>query len=825
MDFQSLFKDLNLSTADKNRLSEYAQSGDLEAAQRLLMSAMNKPNTSPLFSDPNNIKDEIEQIQKRFEEERSQKPSPIPRMETSWLIRAWQNNRDDHSQKMKENGFSINKTYSGDHLYFCSQPMSQLTRIELSEMKVRQVHRGRYFLCRIAVLPWVTVGVTLGIIDPSGMGMTLGIYNYPLLPTSQGIPSTHDYDGVFSVGTILCIKEPFCKKAMTGDSYLLRVDSPTDIFIVHQGDPLLEGIKWKGADGRGEWNLPSDNRSADQCKESGNKNFVSKNYLAADRDYSSAINRFGPSKQTLLHLLNRSEVMLRLERFNAAARDARSVIELLDPSISDLGEQEKSWITKALLRHAKALYALKRWNDAHDEFAKLESFLPSESKEGMARCQSRIRETMGHYDIVEMYQKSIASSSPKLDAADFVGRVEVKEMPERGGGRGVIATADIRPGDLIMACKAFSIVYKTDLPEGNHIMSLNLKTKLMDTDTQYVLRKDVAYRLFDRPEDTPKIFNLYAGPSSKRTSYRFHGEMEDLSNGYVDPQRVDSVTTFNAFGPAMLRKSGFVIDKSKDERASALYDRSSLINHSCCPNATWISLGDVQMIRAIRPIPKGEEVMISYTGQVTFNERSKNLEKFLKPQICQCQLCEEDRADGPENNAVRAQLVSNMDVAFGYTKIGNSSKANEIQKIIASVEKWRNQMEATYGSHRTMKPELSAAYQRLSFCHGLMAKYKRESSYREAIDAMKKSLQHFGIKLSANPKEKNLPIANAPQMHHEEAISGMVQIAGCYAALNVIQMKNAWLTAAEWTCNIEYGGGKMLFMELYGDVLSSLQLA
>lgn len=140
-------------------------------------------------------------------------------------------------------------------------------------MQVRKVHRGRYLLVRTATLVSRYVALNIGVVDPNGDAILLGLYNYPLLPLSLGIaPKVADLDECFPIGTILLIKEPWGKMSSQEDSALVRVDSPTDVLVVKKGDSILEGVKWKEIVGGGFWKVPEERkRTLEEGKMKGNK--------------------------------------------------------------------------------------------------------------------------------------------------------------------------------------------------------------------------------------------------------------------------------------------------------------------------------------------------------------------------------------------------------------------------------------------------------------------------------------------------------------------------------------------------------------------------
>ncbi|KAE9370083.1 SET domain-containing protein [Stipitochalara longipes BDJ] len=77
---------------------------------------------------------------------------------------------------------------------------------------------------------------------------------------------------------------------------------------------------------------------------------------------------------------------------------------------------------------------------------------------------------------------------------------------------------------------------------------------------------------------------------------------------------------------------------------------ASMINHSCQPNAWWTFNGREFQLRAVRDIPAGEELSISYIGiTASFKLRQENVMKDWGFE-CACLLCKEgpqEPMDGP----------------------------------------------------------------------------------------------------------------------------------------------------------------------------------
>ncbi|XP_056414677.1 SET and MYND domain-containing protein 4 isoform X2 [Hyla sarda] len=93
-----------------------------------------------------------------------------------------------------------------------------------------------------------------------------------------------------------------------------------------------------------------------------------------------------------------------------------------------------------------------------------------------------------------------------------------------------------------------------------------------------------------------------------------------------------------------------LVESSKSSRlATALFPVLSLLNHSCDPNTSVSFQGRCVMVRASRPIRKGDEILHCYGPhklRMTFEKR----QKLLKDQyffVCQCKACiQEQKSTG-----------------------------------------------------------------------------------------------------------------------------------------------------------------------------------
>lgn len=263
-------------------------------------------------------------------------------------------------------------------------------------------------------------------------------------------------------------------------------------------------------------------------KDRGNAAYKAKKYAEAEQLYSEALaqDRHSP----LLHL-NRAAARLALKRWKWAYRDTVTALELLE-SAQDVALQGK-----AHFRRAKAEEALRLWEPALDSYKSALALSPdsNEIKKCVKRLEKRVAEaTLGSYDWLEVFQRGLDKSpSARLDMADFVGPFEVVHMTERGGGRGVRATRDIAPGELILVEQAFATQHPADV--GPFGVDPALHDQIAD-----ILARDGSL--------SGVLLSLYAGPGSPtpmRPPARFECDPMSDTSATVNRSRIAGICTYN----------------------------------------------------------------------------------------------------------------------------------------------------------------------------------------------------------------------------------------------------------------------------------------
>ena len=186
-------------------------------------------------------------------------------------------------------------------------------------------------------------------------------------------------------------------------------------------------------------------------KEEGNAHFQRASYLAAALSWSRGL-RIEPGNDLLL--LNRSLGYLKIEWYEAALRDSEAVLARCSTA---------EHVAKAGSRAAWAEYGLGQYKKALQRFELNDGILPL--TQWISRCKQRILEqTTGDYKWAALFKewqvkyRKDSIPIPRLDIADYIGPIEVRAMDNRGGGRGVFATRDIKSGELLVCSKVLFLL-------------------------------------------------------------------------------------------------------------------------------------------------------------------------------------------------------------------------------------------------------------------------------------------------------------------------------------------------------------------------------
>ena len=479
---------------------------------------------------------------------------------------------------------------------------------------------------------------------------------------------------------ILAIKNPYLTFSERG--YLLHIAHPSDVVRLGPTHPLVPAAFMTEV----EPQLPT-LKSAHQHKADGNTALGRKAVEEAIRSYTEGILAVAEDDEfSTLHDLyrNRAHANLLVGRYDAAMDDA--LASLLD----DIDGGSRASNVKAFFRAGKAAYHLRDYGKARHFFS--QAAAADEYCQAMldAAIMRLTEQTTGEYDFKRITD-ALRPDSPRLDVADFTARTEIKEIA--GRGRGLVATVDISPGELVLCEKAFAVVFSNE-QEYFESVQYDVRTEFL-AHAPLALWKRVMDVMQRSPSLAERVTSLAGG---------WQGVGKTITNvdgsAVIDSFQIHDIVLRNAFGARDIAAGdasepyGFATDVGSD--CSGLWCHASLFNHSCVPNVKRVTIGDVMLVRATKPIAKGEEITIAY--KTFFDAEEKRLEQAqLWSFQCNCLICLAEEADSQALKRRRKQLrdeaqhfVWMYDLAYNFPTPSN----------IAEAEKLAADIKETYASDR-----------------------------------------------------------------------------------------------------------------------------
>jgi len=444
---------------------------------------------------------------------------------------------------------------------------------------------------------------------------------------------------ILELGELLRIKEPYFTLSDEGEP-TLRVEHPSDLVIGRD-----EGGSTGVVDPEG---VPvAALKKAREYKDEGNTALRQHDLLLSHAKYTYGLNLLKTENLTeeeLAHDLfrNRAHVNLLLNHLDEAKADALASFTGLDD------ELHRELDGKAYMRAGSAAYNLGEFREARTYFEKQEKLMPG-SKDAIARRRKtdlRLKEqTIGAYDFRKI-RAGLSTGRPQVDAASFSKNVEIRESS--GKGRGLFVTSDLKPGEIILAEKAFCAVW------GHEDEALTAMTYDKRDDKIRVfpagLPKSIVQKLQDNPSLVERVLDLFGdyGGIGKELLLR-------NSNPVIDIFQIHDIVTRNAFGLHALDLSKQNEQASVGNASTALWILAAYVNHSCVPNATKESIGDLMVLRATQSIRAGDEITHSYDASSDFDARSAALITTWGF-TCTCALCTVERMESPEVRKKRREL-------------------------------------------------------------------------------------------------------------------------------------------------------------------------
>lgn len=141
--------------------------------------------------------------------------------------------------------FNLNMTMNTDPVscgHVCTQSISELESIVISDLRVNHVHLGTKLEATIIAKPAQMVGTTMVIEDGFKNIILLSVYNH--FPANTKLVKLAKE---WPVGSRIVILEPYCKKAM-GGAVVLRIDNPHANLVFIDPSKAIFAPKLAGAE-------------------------------------------------------------------------------------------------------------------------------------------------------------------------------------------------------------------------------------------------------------------------------------------------------------------------------------------------------------------------------------------------------------------------------------------------------------------------------------------------------------------------------------------------------------------------------------------------
>jgi tetratricopeptide (TPR) repeat protein len=485
-------------------------------------------------------------------------------------------------------------------------PWRKLQTVGFSDLVMDQVQTGCMLKCRTVVQPLVlgSLQVLVEELDRGYRVMMLSVENY------INASNVMEMGAIFPVGRELWIRNP-CVRAHEGRP-VIRVEDPINVKVRQSSKEIERILEFGPADARG-WKIK------------GNSLFKRGKLEDAAQAYSNGLNLGANGKLRSSLLRRRAESLFLMDKYQLARLNALSSLSLVqnDKTLFLLG--------KIFLKLRSFSNGLKYVQEMTDRDPEADALLRQ-----LWICDLEHRE--GAYNTIAIAEE--AHLNDRVVHADFVSpNIELRR--EGIAGRGMFAKKDLPAGTLLIASKAVLCVYVDELPSQNgHDDEKGINDRI---------REEFVERLIQMINNGTgrRIFNLAGGIQQFDSTFDLNrDDVYDDPIHYM-PDQIKDIVARNSFGGA--QRSHLLARAAEDgphddPGGGALFYAPSFLNHSCIPNATYFTIGDMMFIKANRDIEQNEELTIHYVyvDGLSEPERAETLQRVWNF-TCYCDLCAWER--------------------------------------------------------------------------------------------------------------------------------------------------------------------------------------
>lgn len=528
---------------------------------------------------------------------------------------------------------------------------------------------------------------------------------------------------------VFAIKEPFYKIEADG-GYSVHIDHPSDIVQLHVTDALFPR-KFLPP-------VTAPDTSVLMCKASGNAALKEKDYILARQLYTQGLQLSESIDEVAQDLLrNRALVNHYLGRYEEAEDDARASI--IEPR-ETMDSRKKSLNNKALYRAGRALYGLRKFQEADAAFLSILKVTPGDKDATREHntCVLRLHEELsGRYDFEHM--SNSAAKMSRLDHADFTSNTAVRTTSSRG--RGLFACKDIKAGGLVLCEKAFHAVFES---EHNLYTVTNINTGTTQMGAEAGLTVGTIQKLRCNPKAASRFLDLY----------------DDGYQPKCPPTLIDNTTVVDSFQvQATIEHTAFACpdapssdvyherqtDTSNPCGSVGVWITSAYINHQCVGNVYRSFMGDMMIIRAVRDIARDEEISIPYRDVDFSNEDSGKLLKRLWGFECDCIICVAESKTPAAQRTRRFKLVGEVNAFLSAHQLTGHSQPTK-DAIKRAKQLYKDLEKAYDGTHYENVPRMGLVTLGVWLCQI----HSQASDYVQSLNAANAVLGHVGFHVKVN---------------------------------------------------------------------------
>ncbi|PWN49504.1 hypothetical protein IE53DRAFT_380495 [Violaceomyces palustris] len=804
------------------------------------------------------------------------------------------------------------QTFEGFGSYSSDKTIQELERIDIKQLQAPKRFEGKFLLCQVASRLNLYASCTFIAVLPSGVGLPVSISHFTSNLRLQG----HDLDSHLPIGTVLAIKEPFISLnhfskggPATGGKTIhgVRVDTPSDVVIL---DPLdeedkkvIRSVEWKekveaseGDDGvkLALEDVPSESVWRDSPAKVNGRGCLwlqdgPLSRLAARwARASSGSSKFSlPGMDRVARASLRQRTRSLIESFLLSDRPGSALRELTAARLAGVLSVEQVEISEDLELEGRILHRLGRFQqalEALDGAWAHSSHLSQDMEALRGNCKASALMTLqgpSPNDISKFYFDSEKEPTPRFEISDYLGPVEVRDIPN--AGRGLVLSRDVEEGELLLACKAASSSYAIDEGcRGVYLMRYTVENEVTSTTTQVLAATKSIHAILDRPQLALPILGLTAGPGvphspwvslpypvpNRKPPTRDPAGKESLAQALEKPSinasYVNGVLRFNAFGPAASpgtskeddgdKKDGKFQDEDRPgghhqssdtselSRSTMVHPLPAILNHACLPNVSSVFFGDIVTTRALHPLKAGTEIMHQYVrGEQPFLSRRSQLSKHGFR--CLCQLCQMDERDGEENCKRRQRLVGgSLPMLLERSRIllksrttggrdGKPEMAPQAEEgnleshrdLSDSLIQLAQEVIQTYSQERPkLRPDLMSIYQKV-------AEHRSIYDLEGAADAEMRALESVGAQLGGgaarrengdgpSPPSPVETLERLPDLHFDGAIKSLLSLACISILAGDPSQAKEWVRSAFRAHQSTICGGRDVFLDRWQGV-------